>query len=340
MKVTLKKIAELANVSRGTVDRVIHNRPGVDEQVRERVLYILKELDYRPNLAGKALSSQGKYVLGVILAPDFNPFVDMVKQGVADSSKAINAFGFNTDIEVVSTFNVDEQLQILNHFEEIGVSGISIVPVNDKKIADKINELTDKGIPIVTFNSDIQNSKRLCFVGQDNYKAGRTAAALLEGLLADNEQILIITSSKALICHMNRINGCIDRIKESKKKLEVMDIIENEDVDDKTFDILVNYIQKNPSLNGIYLTGGGARGLGKALKVLGKTDVHVVCHDFVEPVISLMKEGVINFTIGQDPYKQGYLPLQILFDHIIKNVELERDVFYTGIDIRLAENIE
>ena len=340
MRVTLEQIAKLADVSRGTVDRVLHNRPGVNKAIRERVEYILAELNYTPNLAGKALNSKTQYQLGVVLAPDFNPFVDMVKKGVADAARNIESFGFKLATEVVNAFNVDEELEILDKLEKLGVDGIAIVPVNHSRISEKINDLSERGIPVVTFNSDIKDSKRLCFVGQDNYKAGRTAAALLEGLMSKEEETLVITSSKDLVCHQDRTNGFIARIGEGKKRLKVVDIAENADKDEVTFNLIVEAMRKHESLGGIYLTGGGAAGLGKALKILKRTEIFVVCHDFVDPVVTLLKENIIDFAIGQNPYQQGYLPLQMLFNYIIMKEKPERDVFYTGIDVRLAENID
>ena len=62
MAVTVKQIAELANVSRGTVDRVLNNRSGVSEATRQKVLKIAKELHYEPNFLAKAcatLSGEG-----------------------------------------------------------------------------------------------------------------------------------------------------------------------------------------------------------------------------------------------------------------------------------------
>ena len=74
MAVTVKQIAELANVSRGTVDRVLNNRSGVSEATRQKVLKIAKELHYEPNFLAKALVSKKESLkIGVILTPDYNP---------------------------------------------------------------------------------------------------------------------------------------------------------------------------------------------------------------------------------------------------------------------------
>ena len=59
MRTTIKMIAEKAGVSIGTVDRVLHDRPYVKAEVRERVLQVLEELDYHPNRMASALATSG-----------------------------------------------------------------------------------------------------------------------------------------------------------------------------------------------------------------------------------------------------------------------------------------
>lgn len=62
-RIRIKDIARLANVSVGTVDRVLHGRSGVSEASRKRVEEILKQLDYQPNMYASALASNKKYTL-------------------------------------------------------------------------------------------------------------------------------------------------------------------------------------------------------------------------------------------------------------------------------------
>ena len=61
MRATIKMIAERAGVSIGTVDRVLHDRPYVKEEVRRRVLEVMEELDYQPNRVASALATSGMW---------------------------------------------------------------------------------------------------------------------------------------------------------------------------------------------------------------------------------------------------------------------------------------
>lgn len=74
--VTIKKIADLCGVSRGTVDRVINDRGNVKPETKELVLNMARQLGYKPNPAGKALSARKKHpVVGVLISSEGNPFL-------------------------------------------------------------------------------------------------------------------------------------------------------------------------------------------------------------------------------------------------------------------------
>lgn len=342
MRVTIKKIAELANVSRGTVDRVLNNRPGVKEDIRKKVKEIADALDYKPNIIGKALVNLKKPMkIGVILAPDFNPFVDEIKRGIQSAYQEFYDYGIKIDVEAMKSLDVEEQISILNKFLKKGVSAISMVPVEHDSIRNYINKVVDDGIPVVTFNSDIKDTGRLCFIGQDHIMGGRVAAGLMGKVLGGKGKIAVITSSLYLLCHKQRIEGFSSKIDSDFKDIEIVKIVENQDMESKAFELTLSLCEKYKNLNGIYITGGGTSGLGKALKIAGRAgDIKVVCHDFVQGNIDLLKEKVIDFAIGQDPYRQGYLPIKILFDYLISGKTPEVEFIKTNIDIRTEENID
>ena len=341
MKITIKKIAELANVSRGTVDRVLHDRPNVTPETKEKVLGIINELNYQPNLAAKALGRKSKPIMiSVILAPDFNPFVGEIRKGVADAYNELKHFGLTLDVEVINALNADEQIKILNKLEKKGVDGIAIVPIDSQSVRDCINRLINKGIKVVTFNSDIYNTNRLCFVGQDNEKAGRVVCNLMENIVPPNSQIAVIISSLKLKCHQSRLTGFMFMLGRSEVLLNTVSIDENQDKDELSYAIVKEYCNKYPELKGIYITGGGVTGLAKALTEVGLArKIKVISHDLVEPVITQMKEGVITFSIGQNPYIQGSLPIKLLFNYIFKNEKPEQEIYNTGVDIKTYESL-
>lgn len=341
MRVTIKKIAELANVSRGTVDRVLNNRPGVKDDIRKKVKDIADALEYKPNLIGKTLVNlKNPIKIGVIIAPDYNPFVDEIKRGIKAASEDLYDYGVKIDVQAMKNIDVTEQIGILDNFVKEGVTAISMFPIEHGLIRNYINKLVDSRIPVVTFNSDIKDTGRLCFVGQDHLMGGRVAGGLMGKILNGKGRIAIITSSLNLLCHRQRIDGFKAKMEGEFKDIKIVKIAENEDKDSSAFELTLSLCERSNNIDGVYITGGGTSGLGKALKILGlEKSIKVISHDFVQGTIELVKERVIDFTIGQDPFRQGYLPVRILFDYLMSGKVPSEDFIRTNIDIRTEENI-
>lgn len=332
MKITSKKVAEMANVSRGTVDRVLNNRPGVNPQTRERVLEIIKALDYHPNLIGKSLVKINKEeTFGFILTPDYNPFVWQIIKGIKKAQDELKEFGVKTDIRMLKSLDISEQCEIMDDMVRSNVSGIAMIPLISNLISDKIDSLGKDGFPIVTFNSQVRSSNQLCFVGQDHYKGGVCAANLMHRLIKEKKDIGIIISSKYLDCHINRLNGFKDQIIKKSDNLRISNIVENQDKDDLAFSITADFIKNNPDLGGIYITGGGVSGVARAKEYFKRFDIRLICHDYMNETKALLEKGIIDFAIGQNPEMTGALLLHILFDYKNKS----RLAFPPNIDIPL-----
>ena len=83
MAVTAQQIAELAGVSRGTVDRALHNRGRINPEVAARIHKIAADLGYKPNLVGQALvKSKRDFKIGAILQSVESPTLPIVRQGL------------------------------------------------------------------------------------------------------------------------------------------------------------------------------------------------------------------------------------------------------------------
>jgi LacI family transcriptional regulator len=317
---TIKKIAELANVSRGTVDRVLHDRSGVKPDVRQRILEIAEALDYKPNLIGRSLANLHDDIsIGIILSPEYNPFIEDILKGVRAAGLEFKPFGFNVVVKMLDTLDPAEQLGLLDQLETQGISGISMIPLDTEEIRNKLNQLSQKGIPIVTFNSPMSGIDDLCFVGQDHICGGTCAGGLMGKILPDGGKIAAIISSKNLTCHQERLSGFYKKLNDCYPKLEVVEVAENADRDDLAFQSTFQFIQKYPDLSGIYIAGGGILGLAQALKATKKDGkIKVICHDFIDDVVRLLKDGTLDFAIGQNPERQGYLLVSLLFDYLVK----------------------
>lgn len=334
---TIKEIAELAGVSRGTVDRVLNNREGVNPKTAERIMEIIQATDYRPNKAGIALAAQKKRLkIGVILFSENNPFFDEVMEGVLSKANELADYGITTLTQRVE-FDSAAQLAAIDEFLKEGIHGLLLAPYNDIKIQKKIDELMAVGIPVVTVNTDIEGSNRLAYVGSDHFEEGRTAAGLFGLMTAGEVQLGIISGSSSVLCHTERIDGLNQVFRESYPRIHVTQILENHDDDFKSYALTEKLLRETPDLDAIFFSAAGVYGGCRAIQDSG-LHPKVVTFDEVPTTLKMLRKGIISATISQQPYRQGSKSLDILFEYLTSGVIPEEQNF-VDLSIKIRENI-
>ena len=239
--------------------------------------------------------------------------------GIHEAEAEFRAFGIEVTIKILNSIEPAEQIGILNNFEHDNYAGIAVFPLDDPQVVAKINDLSAKGIAIITFNSHVEAVKSFCFVGQDHYKGGRTAAGLLDKIVHRPGEIAVIISSNHLSCHRDRLQGFKDKLEELAKPYKIVDVVENYDKKEDAFRITLELINEYPQLKAIYITGGGVSGLASALSLSeASKDIKVISHDLTTDAKELLEKGSLDFVIGQNPELQGNLLVKILFELLIK----------------------
>lgn len=114
MKLTSKKIAEMAGVSRGTVDRIVHGRGHVNIKTAEKVKAIIKKYNYHPNAIGRALVEKKDYTIGTILPETGNPFFNTVKQGINDCVKTYGDYNIKAKFIQLKDLNLENYLSLIH----------------------------------------------------------------------------------------------------------------------------------------------------------------------------------------------------------------------------------
>lgn len=345
-KATIDMVAKEAGVSRGTVDRVINQRSYVKAEVKERVIQAMKDLHYIPlrieqaQRLGLITETEMPCKLGVILPNWTGHFRSEVLRGVSDAKALL----VDNQIEVVicesKTGLLDETIEHLDDLERQGVKGIVVCTKDHTAIARRIDELYDAGIPVVTFNSDISESKRLCFVGQNLVQSGRVAAELMVKYLQPEDEILAVMGNPEFNAHRERLQGFCDRLKEKGFKEKKLHIRQTYNDYSRTYQEVKKIIEIDNKIKGIYMANRSTTACAEAVCELGyQGKLHIICHDLTDTTKRLLRSGIIDLAIAQNIYSQGYRPLMILKDYVQKNVKPEEDFNNSPIDIICAENI-
>lgn len=337
---TIKEIADLAGVSRGTVDRVLNKRGAVNPQTEKKVLDIAKALDYQPNRAGIVLAAQKKRLkLGVILFGEGNPFFDEVIKGVEEKAAVLSRYNCTVLVKRV-TLEVNSQLEAIESCVKEGVNGIALSPSNDARIAKRINTLFEEGIPVVTLNTDIENCNRLAYVGSNYYHSGETAAGLMHLMTHGEVHAGIVTGSNEILCHTERIAGFTNCIRRRYHNITIEDTIINDDDDFISYDLTRKLLEKHPNLNALFFAASGSYGGCRAVKAAHREEnMTIITFDKTDSIKEMIHNQIIAATICQQPSIQGSKPLDILFAYLATGELPEKELNYTAVDIRIRENV-
>lgn len=336
---TIKEIATLAGVSRGTVDRVLNHRGAVNPQTEAKILEIVRKLDYKPNKAGIVLAAQKKNLkLGVVLLGIGNPFYDDVLTGVQD--KAAELEGYNCSVLIRQTeYSLRQQLDAIEELVREGINGLALSPYNDDAIREKINLLYEQGIPVVTLNTDIENSRRIAYVGSNFYRSGETAAGLMYLMTKGEVFVGIVSGSQNVLCHTERIAG-FRHVTDSHPNIHILDIVNNNDDESESYELTAGLLTAYPQINAFYFTAGGVYGGCRSIMASGRhTNMTVIANDIVPTTREFMEKGLIAATICQQPFLQGYNPLAILFTYLTTGEAPVSENNYVDVDIRIRENL-
>lgn len=343
MRVTLNQIAEAAGVSRGTVDRALNNRGRINPEVASRIVEIAKEMGYRRNLAGRALAlSKTNLRIGVLVQAAGTPFIKRVLEGIKDARAQVREFGFEVIIKTVQNIDPDQALCKLQELSEDGCSGIAVMPSEDVEFVELVNRIAERGIPVVTFNSDLEDSKRQCFVGQDSVQSGRVAAGLMGQILCPNSSVLVISGHPDFESHRSRAEGFIHEISAIRPDLDILPVCYARDDEKKAEDIAFQALigKKDEKGLGIYLAAAGLEGASRGVrKANASRPVKLISNDLTDQNIRLIKSGEADFLIGQDPHIQGVEPVMILFRQLFENKPARVTPLYTDITIKTRYNV-
>ncbi len=341
-QIRIKDIAERAQVSIGTVDRVLHNRGEVAEETKTKILQIIKELNYHPNILASTLASKKSALFATFFpeppSPDgyWNKPLIGIRKRVAELGQygvQVKHFTFNqTEPE---SFALTAQKVL-----DINPDGIIFPPFFKKESERFIASLKESKIPFVFIDSEIKSAGQLGFIGQNSYQSGLVSGELLD-LILPGGNILVIHFAKEMDNQNHlvlREKGFYDWFAQNDPDTHQLFTKEISDTtDEKWMDSVVRFIEKQ-QIRGIFVTNSKVYFVGRMISAYGLKGLKVIGHDLLKENVTCLKNGMVHFLICQQPEEQGYTALNKLFRHVVQKRTTAREN-YTSIDIVTKENV-
>jgi simple sugar transport system substrate-binding protein len=240
-----------------------------------------------------------------------NPFFVPTKYGAEDACKLLGCSYQWTGSE---SSNVNEMVNALNSAVSAKVDGIAVSLVDLKAFNGPVQKALDAGIPVVGYNADAAANPRMSYIGQDLFVSGQEMGKRIIDLVGEGDVALFIATPGSLNIQP-RIDGAIDSIEKSGKAIRHHTIATGAALPKELSTIDAYWLGHKDTKGMFAVDAGSTQGTAQVIQKykLREQDVKGGGYDLLEPTMQLLAADQIDFTIDQQPYLQGFLPVLELF---------------------------
>lgn len=319
-KIRIKDIAKMANVSVGTVDRVIHKRGEVSAESYNKIMAILEKTGYKPNLIARTLGSNKTFrVAAVVPDPEQDEYWKMSYEGIIKAEEEWAEFGVQVQLLHFDLYDKNSFKGAMNEALNAKPDGIITAPIFHQESIEFFNLFRAYEIPFVVFNNNIPETKSLSFVGQDLYQSGAVGAELLHINQEDpgTYAILHIYDDIHNSVHLSEKEKGFKDYFASMKQCKVISVDLNL-THEATLEKELNDLLSNPELKGLLVTTSkGASIVSNMLEKHGKNGIRLVAYDLLQENLRYLNKGVIDFLINQNSRRQAFIGISQLANFLV-----------------------
>lgn len=258
-------------------------------------------------LAGKDLSKLDQAMVVNVAVDYWNAGKIGFNKGLADLGNVKGTY------QAPANGRLDQQLSIIQTLRGQGITGLSVSAIDPTAIKAPIASANSAGIPVLAIDSPLPpEDGAALYLGTPNYQAGQKAGEAMKQALGGKGQVVVLVGSLTTSNAVERIKGFEDAVKGSGVKV-VQKLADNMDAS-KALTNAQTVIQTNPNVNGLYCVYSyDGPSAGQAVQAAGKSGkVKIISDDSDPQTLKFVKSGVIQATVLQQPYQQGYTGAYLL----------------------------
>jgi ribose transport system substrate-binding protein len=230
-----------------------------------------------------------------------------------------------------------KQKEILESFITQRVDGIAISALNGDFLTETINRAVDSGIPVVTWDSDAPNSKRIAFYGVDDYASGKIMAEQAIRLLDGKGEVAVLTSLGA-----TNLQRRLDGVRETlagHKGITILEVYDIKEDPVRVPEIIATASRRYPELDAWLSVGGWPVFTRNATAGIDPTRTKFISFDTIDPALDLLREGKVQVLLGQKYFGWGSEPVKLLYQIKQGNMPAA-PIIDSGVDVVTRENID
>lgn len=340
----VKEIARRANVSIATVDRVLHNRPGVSAATKEKIVSIIQELDYQPNIIASRLASRKVFHFAVLI-PSISAETDFWQaplNGIRRAETMVKEYGVKISFYF---FDLNERKSFEDQAGKIlkdNVDGILLSPsfIDEAKVFT--GRCLTRKIPYVLIDSNIPKQEGLCYIGPHLFRSGYLSAQLMNFALCKESRILILNIAREVDDH-NYLMQIEEGFRAYFRYYNLYHPILKTDItltDYRSVEKELNRVfEENAGVKAVFVTNSRVSTVARYFEKSKKEKVFLIGYDFLQENVEYLKKEIIDILICHKPEEQGYRGIMALYHHLVLGEPVQK-IHFMPIDIITRENYE
>ncbi len=264
-----------------------------------------------------------------------NPYWRKIEEGAKEAAKQ-----YNVDIEYIGPLqtSIDEQVKLLEKAIASRVDGIIVQNLKDEAFTPLIDKAISRNIPVITIDADAPKSRRIAYVGTNNFEAGRLLGQAVASRVEGKQEIGVMIGTDTSENQRLRLQGFLSVITEYPR-LKVVSVASSNISRIQASIQAEQMLRKHPNISVMVGTSAlDAIGIRMAIKNLHREDIQIFGFDDVEETMEAIKKGDIVATVVQKPYDMGYSAVKLMADHLSgKQIDKEH---FTDTEVIDHQNIQ
>jgi simple sugar transport system substrate-binding protein len=267
-----------------------------------------------------------------------NPFFLPARYGAAD---AASIYGVEVEWVGSARSRVGTMIAAMNDAIRQAADGIAVSVIDPHAFDKATSEAIAAGIPVIAYNADgSRTNRRLAYIGQDLYRSGLKVGARIATLVGEGDvYVFIATPGQANM--QPRLDGILDAVRDSGNPVRIHVVPTGADINGERKIIEQTY-KAHRRLRGMFAVDGGSTlGVAQVMRKykLRAKGVRGGGYDLLHGTLSAINGGYLDFTIDQQPYLQGFLPVQQLFLYLYSDELLVPADTNTGLKFVTVRNV-
>lgn len=261
-----------------------------------------------------------KYTIAVIPKGTTHEFWKSVHAGAANAARELG----NVTIRWKGPLQENDragQIGVVQDFITKQVDGICLAPLDSQALVEYVAEAADENIPVVIFDSGLDDESRIVtYVATDNFRGGVLAARRMGEVLNGEGDVILLRYSPGSESTTQREEGFLETLANEFPKINVLTSSEYSDVTpeaalDKATQLLEKY---KGEVDGIFsVCEPNAQGTFGALQETEQTgEVCFIAFDPNSDLINGLEQNTVSGIVLQDPVKMGYEAVMAMYRHL------------------------